>query len=704
LDIRDFLEKIKGSEEKKETEITEKEEKKGVKELSEQKTEPKNLGPEEKTEETKEETKEELEEKLVGQEEKEVEVKVEETKEEKANEEPKVENFKVEPEVKGREGITEVEVKEEVKEEVQVEGKEEGKEEGESSIEVPPFFDGTVKAEAERKVFELFNEKVKEVIDKSVVEKIVLSEGVSFYEAIVKGDFLSETSLYKLVKQVLWELRVPRVAFSLFASAIEVKGNRYFALIGDREVEVVPTFSPIEAVETSKRGKVALVLPISQVKILKTLTALSFKKKVEKHPKIEEILQKALAMGTSDVHIIPKERGFHTFFRIKKQLVEVREFFMTKEQWKIFSDELRIRIANYTIGNFSVDDYKSVQEGRAEFPELNVSIRYEYIPDGHSLKYGEIVIRILKKESVSGKVPLSERLKKFGYDEKTINLFKTVLELEGGLVIVSGKTNSGKSTLVSNLLVSIPSERKVATAEDPIEYSYSPANVVQHQLYLPPEGEKLDYEAYVKAFKRADTDVIFIGEWRKQEGLTSAMVEQAQAGQLIFTTLHITSAFEVYKALWDIFEVPYSVSSSLILFSFNQSLFPKLCPHCSKEVEVSFSEQEVALLRQLTESEKERLLSFRGVVKQRDREKAKNCPYCGGTGYSGLVPVYEYFIPDETIRNKLVSLKDEFTPLKIKEHLIESGAKEKGLAVFKIDRALSLLKEGILDKSFILRI
>jgi len=509
--------------------------------------------------------------------------------------------------------------------------------------------------------------------------------------------------LFSLFKELADKYQIPRVIFVSKADEVEVRyvdGKVKFYLEGE---EVIPIYSLFTLPQEVIKGeKTAVLLPVDQWKILQTEAEVRQETSGKDVVSFKDILKKALQMKASDIHIVPKERGFFTFFRINKQLVEIPEFFMSKDTWKSFARILFNEVAKHTVGNFRTDDFRVVNEGRIEYPDLRVSVRFEYIPDGHSLSYGEIICRVLKKEGISGRESLKERLLPLGYDEKDVEVFERLTLLEGGLIVISGKTNSGKSTLTANILASIPKYKKVGTIEDPIEYVQDNPNVVQHQVYLPPEEkDQLSPLEYVKAFKRADYDVVLVGEWRNYPGLTEAMVEQAQAGQLIFTTLHITSAYEIYEALHNIFRVPYEISAGLILFSFNQSLVPKLCPHCSESVEISFTEEELLMSRQLTKSDRERLTS---LAPFEGRKRGKGCEKCNGTGVKGLVPIYEFLVPNEEIRNRIIREKAEFTPLMLKEYVEEKGLKEKGLAKFKVDTYLKALKEGLIEKEVIFTI
>jgi type II secretory ATPase GspE/PulE/Tfp pilus assembly ATPase PilB-like protein len=149
------------------------------------------------------------------------------------------------------------------------------------------------------------------------------------------------------------------------------------------------------------------------------------------------------------------------------------------------------------------------------------------------------------------------------------------------------------------------------------------------------------------------------------------------------------------------FDVPYAISSDLILFSFNQSLFPRICPYCSREIETKFHLEDVAFSRQLTEEDKENLISM-----ERFKCRIPNpegCEYCN-KGFKGKVLVYEYFVPDEEIKRRIVEEGDKFSPLEIRNYVRRKDFVKKGLAKFKVDLVVKAIKEGLLEKETILKI
>ena len=580
----------------------------------------------------------------------------------------------------------------------------------EEGVYRPSYFAGTVEepVKVAEEVFRRLRNVVLDTIGSEryhAVKRYMKESNIDFEVALVdRTDEFSPKYLYQIFRDIADELKIPNVIFSPKAGEIDVRyvdGKVKFFLDG---MEVVPVYSLVTLPsEVLKGKKTAVLLPIDQWKILQTEARVKQESSGKEIPSFKDILKRALQMKASDIHIIPKERGFFVFFRINKQLVEVPEFFMSRETWDSFARLLFNEVAEHTVGNFRTDDFRVVNEGRIDYSDLRVTVRFEYIPDGYSLKYGEIVCRILKREGISGRESLKERLIPLGYEEKDVEVLEKLTLLEGGLIVISGKTNSGKSTLTANILASIPKHKKVETIEDPIEYIQDNPNVVQHQVYLPPEEkEQLGPLEYVKAFKRADSDVVLVGEWRNYPGLTEAMVEQAQAGQLIFTTLHITSAYEIYEALYNIFKVPYEISAGLILFSFNQSLVPRLCPHCSLPVEISFTEEELLMSRQLTRKDRENLLSMAEFEGR--KRNPKGCKHCSGTGIKGLVPIYEFFVPNEDIRNEVIKQKSFLSPLMLKELVEEIGLRKKGLAKFKVDTYLKAVRAGLIEKEILFTI
>lgn len=405
-----------------------------------------------------------------------------------------------------------------------------------------------------------------------------------------------------------------------------------------------------------------------------------------------DVIRDAYLRGASDVHVVYDADGFyHVLFRIEGVLVEEKRYLLSREQGEKFVKSIKIEASQYTKGKVFVDDPRKLWDGRIECEGIygteRVDVRLVFIPDG-LLQNQEVVGRLLRRQKVQGKT-----LWELGYYPEDAEVMERASRRLGGLFLISGITNSGKSTTLATLVAGLPQDKKIETIEDPIEYVLPSPNVCQHQVYEPlSEEEKVSFNEYIKGFKRGDPDVIVVSEIRKNPELVSALIEGARAGQTIFSTVHINSAFEIYKAFKDLFGIGKETTLSLILFSVNQMLIPKLC-ECKVLDEKGEGKR---VLRRMKEEipfavldPLEKFLSEDPPIYRRG-----GCERCGGTGYSGRTLVYEYFYPTVKFIDWLSGIEREPSRYEVERKVYELGIGKNRLEIF-----LRRLKEGIIDVS-----
>lgn len=372
----------------------------------------------------------------------------------------------------------------------------------------------------------------------------------------------------------------------------------------------------------------------------------------------ESIVGEAVRRNVSDVHVVPGVSSYYVYFREDGFFRLQKDIPLSLDDAESFIVYMMRRAAEEVGGQFNPDTRLAYQDARISVPEgstlfgKSFDLRLAFIPDGTPKSRLEVCMRILYKddEMTSGVMKkhssVIQRLKELGYLEEDIRILKSILYKRNGIVIVSGITNSGKSTLVSNLLASI-SDKKIGTIEDPIEYYVDSPNYVQHQLFIS-DQEKLnmDFVDYVKAFKRADYDIVFVGEWRNHKGLTEALLEQAYAGQLIFTTLHVGSSFQVLKGLESVFKVNIEELKPVLLLSWNQVLIPKLCPACKRKAKiVSIKADVLEVCKSFPGITDEMINQLENFALKDGYVRGEGCEKCNGKGYKGRQVIYDYFLP-----------------------------------------------------------
>jgi len=240
--------------------------------------------------------------------------------------------------------------------------------------------------------------------------------------------------------------------------------------------------------------------------------------------------------------------------------------------------------------------------------------------------YGEkVVLRILDKSAVS------HNLDTLGLEPKLLKQFRQILNLPHGIIIVTGPTGSGKSTTLYSALNALKDPRKnITTVEDPVEYRQAGIN----QTQVKPEIN-LDFSLCLRAILRQDPDIILIGEIRDKETMEIA-IKASLTGHLVLSTFHTNDAPSAISRLVYMGLEPYLLASSLNLI-LAQRLVRKVCDKCSKPASLS---QELISRLKLTPEQ----------VASAALRQGAGCSHCNGTGYRGRLPIFEFMVIDNEMR------------------------------------------------------
>jgi general secretion pathway protein E len=378
---------------------------------------------------------------------------------------------------------------------------------------------------------------------------------------------------------------------------------------------------------------------------------------------VNDLLEKAIELRASDIHIEPFHTGLVVRMRIDGLLRLVAAPAGVLPQAVIS----RIKI----IASLNIAERRLPQDGSARLRagRSDIDIRVAIMPTQH----GEsAVIRILPKDRG---LLVIEKLGFLRHDEAKI---RRLLTAPHGMIVITGPTGSGKTTTLATAL-SILNEpsRKILTVEDPVEYEIPGVN--QSQI-KPAIG--LTFAAALRSFVRQDPDVIMVGEVRDSETAHVA-VHAALTGHLVLTTLHTETAAAAVPRLLDLGVEGYLLRSTLRAVV-AQRLVRQLCGRCKA--------QKTLTVTDFAENPQLGALGFRAGEALCE---PCGCERCGGTGYRGRLGVFEILELSNDIRQLIGEKTDG---LKIDQTAIRAGM------TTMLDDGLAKCRAGLTSPAEILRV
>ena len=351
---------------------------------------------------------------------------------------------------------------------------------------------------------------------------------------------------------------------------------------------------------------------------------------------VNQIIGEAFKDRATDIHIEPMEMDLRIRYRVDGVLHETP----MPPQLKRFQSSIISRIK--VMANMDIAEKRLPQDGR-----ISVRIRGEAIDVRVSTMptvYGESVsLRLLMRGG--GLITMKD----LGLNDHDSTLLKKMITRPHGILLVTGPTGSGKSTSLYAWLHTINSvDKRIMSAEDPIEYEMAGVNQVQMR---PEIG--LTFANTLRTFLRQDPDVIMVGEIRDKE-TAEISIRAALTGHLVFSTIHTNDSASTITRLLDMGIEPFLVASS-VEGIVAQRLVRGLCKVCRNPVEVDHEflrEHNFPLERLATE----------GPI-----HEAVGCDECRGTGYKGRTGIFE-----------ILPVTDEIRPLVI-AHASASAIKQQAL-------------------------
>ena len=364
---------------------------------------------------------------------------------------------------------------------------------------------------------------------------------------------------------------------------------------------------------------------------------------------VNKMIFDAYRRGASDIHVEPngKEGALRMRFRVDGECIPYEEVPAAHRHAIV----ARIKI----MASLDISERRKPQDGKIRFKlgDSHIELRVATIPTVNGNE--DVVLRIL---AASKPRPLD----RMGLSLRNYEVLSRLIHQPYGLVLCVGPTGSGKTTTLHSALGAINTpDMKIWTAEDPVEITQDGLRQVQ---VLPKIG--FTFANAMRAFLRADPDVIMVGEMRDQETAEIA-VEASLTGHLVLSTLHTNSAPETITRLLDMGLDPFTFGDAL-LGIVAQRLARSLCTRC-RTVSPGTAVQYAEFDRAYGEG---RLAAELGLElgPAFNVWSAPGCEACDRTGYKGRVPLHEILENDDSMRKMIA---DKAPVQRIRSYAIENG-------------------------------
>lgn len=332
---------------------------------------------------------------------------------------------------------------------------------------------------------------------------------------------------------------------------------------------------------------------------------------------VQAMIAEAVRTRASDIHIEPMKDRVQVRYRIDGECV-VRDRIPLKMKNPLIS---RVKI----MAGIDIAEKRLPQDGRIKLSvdKSQIDFRVSTLPSYH----GEsCVLRILRPDSVR------IGIQNLGFEEDDYKAFQKIIKRPNGIFLVTGPTGSGKTTTLYGALNELNRpDRKIITAEDPVEYNFAGINQCQVR-----DAIGLTFAKILRAMLRQAPNIILVGEIRDME-VAEVAIQAALTGHLVFSTLHTNDAPGAITRLIDMGIKPFLVASS-IQAVLAQRLIRVLCPKCKQPDR----EPNPMWLKLCGISEEE--------AKQKTVYKPRGCEYCNGIGFRGRIGIFEMMYMNNEIR------------------------------------------------------
>ena len=331
---------------------------------------------------------------------------------------------------------------------------------------------------------------------------------------------------------------------------------------------------------------------------------------------VQLVITEAVKSRASDIHIEPLANRLRIRYRIDGKCLE-QDAPPKRLQGSIIS---RVKI----MADIDIAEKRLPTDGRiaCRVAGKPLDIRVSCLPASH----GEsVVMRLLEKESIL------VNLQELGFHDTDYKRFLSIIKRPNGIFLVTGPTGSGKTTTLYAALAELNRpDKKIITAENPVEYSLSGVNQCEVR-----ERIGLDFARILRSMLRQAPNIILVGEIRDKE-TSEIAIAAALTGHLVFSTLHTNDAPGAITRLIDMGIKPFLVASSIQAIM-AQRLVRRICGQCRAPYQPD--RKSLAAVRLKPED-----------IKNVTFYKGQGCTHCKNTGFRGRIAIFELMEMDGTLR------------------------------------------------------
>ena len=344
---------------------------------------------------------------------------------------------------------------------------------------------------------------------------------------------------------------------------------------------------------------------------------------------VNQIITDAVKQGVSDIHIEPEGSRNETLVRFRIDGHCSHYLSVPAVYRRALASRLKV------MAGLDIAERRRPQDGKIKFrlPDREIELRVATVPTA-GIGNEDIILRVL---AAGEPIPIEELC----MTDRNLHEFRELLAKPYGLILCVGPTGSGKTTTLHSALSVINTpQRKIWTAEDPVEITQRGLRQVQINSKI-----GLDFPAAMRAFLRADPDVIMVGEIRDRE-TAEIGIEASLTGHLVLSTLHTNSAVETITRLLEMGMDPFNFADAL-LGVLAQRLARTICRHCKEAYPPSKDEYE-ALAHAYGEA------SFAQLRIRYNNDcvlyRGRGCAECHQSGYKGRIGLHELLVVTDEIK------------------------------------------------------